>query len=459
MAASATPLENTVMSRFAWLIASRWLFVAALLTGPPLLHLLMPMHVAWQPFVITALMLGMVNLGWQVYWSHLTELDPAHLMEDLRNMLLVQIVHDWLALLACIHYSGGVDSPLVLFFILHLAMAQLALDRKQGWLATALAIGSLGVLLMSEALDLIPPVSIPGLTSELHQTSGFYVANVLVWQALVLILLTVMLQGVMYQLRRREEAVLRTRGRLEKANRRITQQSEERVRLLHAMAHELRSPIAAAITMIKVLVMTHGDKLPPEAQHPLDRVQTRLEGLTGLINELLELAESRKPKGNEAQRLDLVNLLKEMLEEHQAQAAERDIQLKLDAPAGEAALFADQHALRRVIENFLSNAIKYNRDGRSVELRVSRAGDDWRIDFSDEGIGIAPDQIQRLFSEFYRTPQSRKHTTAGTGLGLAITRDLIERMGGHVEVRSELDVGSTFSLYLPAPLTGAPGAV
>ena len=268
------------------------------------------MHVAWQPFVITALMLGMVNLGWQVYWSHLTELDPAHLMEDLRNMLLVQIVHDWLALLACIHYSGGVDSPLVLFFILHLAMAQLALDRKQGWLATALAIGSLGVLLMSEALDLIPPVSIPGLTSELHQTSGFYVANVLVWQALVLILLTVMLQGVMYQLRRREEAVLRTRGRLEKANRRITQQSEERVRLLHAMAHELRSPIAAAITMIKVLVMTHGDKLPPEAQHPLDRgTDSPGGGSPGSSTSCSSWLKAESPRAMRRSDWTLVNLL------------------------------------------------------------------------------------------------------------------------------------------------------
>ena len=458
MTRSATPLENTVMTRFAWLVASRWLFIMALLVGPPLVAALMPVAIMWQPFVITGLMLGMVNLGWQVYWSHLTELEPRHLMQDLRTMILVQIVHDWLALLTLIHFSGGVDSPLILFFILHLALAQLALDRRQGWVATGLAIGSLACLLMAEALDVLQPVSIPGLTSELHQSSGFYVANVLVWQALVMVLLTMMLQGVMHQLRRREEAVLRTRGRLEKANRRITQQSDERVRLLHAMAHELRSPIAAAITMIKVLVMTHGEKLPEEAQHPLSRVQTRLEGLTGLINELLELAESRKPKGNEARRIELMPLLQEMLDEHRPHAQERQVRLSLQGPPDEAVLFADPHALQRALENFLSNAIKYNRDGRSVEIHVSRVADDWRIDFKDEGIGIAPDQIQRLFSEFYRTPQSRKHTTSGTGLGLAITRDLVERMGGRVEVHSEVEVGSTFSLYLPAPLTGAPGA-
>jgi signal transduction histidine kinase len=450
-----TPLESATLARVTWLIGMRWLFILAIVLGAAAgshFHPDLPLESLLQLGALGAcynLLLHFIHL-------RLAPLPDARKQPIIKGLIQVQVLADWLVLLAVIHWTGGIESPLLHFFIFHLALSAVFLSPGFTILALAFIITATSLLFAAEATGLLAPVALRGLTSAAKQQSWPYILNFCFWYFSTLVLMALLLGSVMRSLRRREEEALRIRQRLEKANEELRRAGAERIRLMHSMGHELRSPLAAAQSMLSALELSHGLQLPTAVRGILGRVAGRLAGLTGLIGELLELAEERRGGAVAARRVELGALLEGLLEEYGERAREQQVALALERrPGEEACVSGDPARLRRVFENLLSNAVKYSRPGGAVRVGLRRlpVGDEEpgqvEVAVADEGIGIAADQLPRLFAEFYRTPQSRRHTAQGTGLGLAITRDLVEAAGGRILVESELERGSTFRVLLP----------
>ena len=112
---------------------------------------------------------------------------------------------------------------------------------------------------------------------------------------------------------------------------------------------------------------------------------------------------------------------------------------------------ADQRRLMQVMDNLIANAVKFSNRNSRVHVGATFDGGSWRIDVTDSGIGIPPDEAGQLFTRFVRASNARTAGLPGTGLGLSIVKVLTEMHGGHVEVDSTLGHGSRFSVYLPAP--------
>ena len=110
---------------------------------------------------------------------------------------------------------------------------------------------------------------------------------------------------------------------------------------------------------------------------------------------------------------------------------------------------ADQLRLQQVFDNLLSNAVKFSRDGSLVTVTATNDGQTWRIDVTDQGIGIPPEDLDQLFNRFVRGSNAASAGLPGTGLGLSIVKAITELHGGQVAVQSTLDSGTTFSVYLP----------
>ncbi len=218
---------------------------------------------------------------------------------------------------------------------------------------------------------------------------------------------------------------------------------------LSRVSHELRTPLNAVIGFAQLLDLEPADS----ARRPV-WVRTILDSgrhLLALVNDLLDLSSARTGLLQFTRSaVELGPLLREVWVMHATDAAAAGLAFADRAGADSApAVMADPRRLKQVLSNLLSNAIKYNRPGGRVEVAVARDGDAVALTVEDTGPGLDAAQRERLFHPFERLGAQHTHV-AGTGLGLALARQLVEAMGGAIEVHSTPGQGSRFTIRLEA---------
>lgn len=215
------------------------------------------------------------------------------------------------------------------------------------------------------------------------------------------------------------------------------------------VSHELKTPLAAIEAYVETLLngAVHDSNA---CDRFLRGIETQAQRLHQLVQDLLKLA--RIESGNEAFEiieLPAVATVRSIIEENRALADSKQVSVEF-APADELFLKADRKGFHTIIENLLTNAIKYTANGGRIQFKVSNDGHGFaRIDIQDTGIGIASEHQVRIFERFYRVDEARSRDAGGTGLGLAIVKHLCQVFGGSVAVSSEPHVGSTFTVMLP----------
>ncbi len=215
------------------------------------------------------------------------------------------------------------------------------------------------------------------------------------------------------------------------------------------VSHELRTPLAA----LKALTETLQDGAledPPAAQRFLGQMEAEVDSLSLMVSELLELSRielGRVPLELKPTRpLDIVSPAYDRL---YLQAERSHLTLSIACPADLPLVLADAVRVQQVVVNLLHNAIKFTPEGGQVNVSAEQQGQSIRFSVRDSGIGIAPNDLPRIFERFYKVDRSR--ASSGTGLGLAIARHLVEAHGGKIWAESEIGQGSIF--YFTMPLT------
>ncbi len=228
--------------------------------------------------------------------------------------------------------------------------------------------------------------------------------------------------------------------------------SREREQFLYRVAHNLRAPLAAMVSMITVIRDGYVGELSANQREYLSRVERRAEALGQLVNELLTLASSQGARRKPArERVDLTAVAAKVGRTFRERAAERGLQFVTHTPPDPATVAGDAALLEQMCENLVSNAIKYTPSGGLVTLAVEPAGQGQvRLMVSDTGIGISEEDRGKLFTEFFRADNARQLEVAGTGLGLVIVREIATQHGGQVAVESAERRGTTFTVTLPA---------
>jgi two-component system, sensor histidine kinase and response regulator len=248
----------------------------------------------------------------------------------------------------------------------------------------------------------------------------------------------------------------------QRARRLDAEKRQVRFEFIRVLGHELKAPLNAVGGYLDLLrERALGDDLAAYDQ-PVARCAARIDGMRNLIHDLLDL--TRIESGQKSRRLGDVDLREtaRLALEGVAEAAKaRGITLALTA--GEPLVMrADAGELEMILNNLVSNAVKYNRDGGRVDVALARDGERVTLRVADTGIGMAPEALERVFEEFVRVRSSDTAHVEGSGLGLSIVRKLVQLYGGRVEVASEPGRGTTFTVTLvagaPSPVTDAPAA-
>jgi signal transduction histidine kinase len=218
------------------------------------------------------------------------------------------------------------------------------------------------------------------------------------------------------------------------------------------VSHELRSPLSTIheqlAMVLKEIAQEEREKIDP---HLLSRAKEKTQGLISTIGDLLDL--SRIETGSvceEPREFRLEELLASIVDFLRAQATARRQTITLRLPVEPLPTFtADPLALESIFGNLITNAINYTQEGGSIEVLVAPAGDNVRVDVKDNGFGIDPKYLGKIFERFYRVKNDRTRLITGTGLGLPIVKGLVDSLRGSIAVESEPNKGSTFSVLLP----------
>jgi len=428
------------------LLVSRWLGFEA-----PALHILL---------VAVAILVYNAALAWACRrWRG----DGAHASILGRWLAIISVGLDYAALLILIGLTGGTGSPLLPFLVFHVVLAATLLSSALAYLFASLAALGLAVLALGSNLGWWATHSVrfrgltvmqPGPAAEQIVLIIFYAAAVLIVAALATSIMAVL---------RRHVAALEQAGReiaAESAHARETMERQilERTRFMLQVAHNLRAPLNASLSMLDVISEGYAGEVAPEQQDYLTRIGTRLRRLSESIGELLSIAQTQA-QGREfvPVAVDPRTLAADVERTFRDSAAGKRLQLAVSVADGLQELRGDADMLLQMVENLVSNAIKYTPPGGEVSVRFEPGGTDcWRIVVADTGIGIPQAEQSRLFTEFFRASNARRLEEVGTGLGLALVKQTAEWHGGAVLLESTEGQGTRVTVELPCAGPGRP---
>jgi signal transduction histidine kinase len=332
-------------------------------------------------------------------------------------------------------------SPIIgVSYALAIIVAGMIIGPRQGYIITGLCVVFFIVSRFVVVSGLIPVLKI---------SEGIAETVVVIVFGLALAFVAVMSKLTTQDLRKSLDEA--TYDLLE-ANHKLALASEMKSQFTARTSHELRTPLSSIIVFTELAIRGTYGEITPKLKGKLENVLGSARHLHGIINDLLDLAKIEAGELEISEEpvaiFDLGRNVQSTMDEtaHQKGLA-FNVEMADDLPAR---LIGDQGRLKQIMLNLVSNAIKFTDDGE-VDLKIDRYGtNQWRIIVRDTGPGIPEDRFETIFEEYRQLETaSRDADRKGTGLGLAITRNLVELMGGKMNLESELGEGTTFEIILP----------
>jgi signal transduction histidine kinase len=240
-----------------------------------------------------------------------------------------------------------------------------------------------------------------------------------------------------------------TRRDLAAQNERLRELDRLKDEFIALVSHELRTPLTSIRGYTELLLDGEAGELTDDQRQFLAVVERNSHRLLHLVGDLLFLAQIEAGKlALDVDALDLGAVASESVEAARPAAEEKDVTLTL-ATGPAPPLAGDRARIGQLLDNLVSNAVKFTPSGGRVDVRVSSLRKRAVLEVRDSGIGIPAGERQFLFQRFFRTSTATEQAIQGTGLGLAISKAIVEAHGGQIEVESEEGVGTTFRVKLP----------
>lgn len=444
------PVEEELIYRVGWLIKLRWLAATGLLISATVLNFFLNIPIEFLPLLTIGLVVIVYNILFKIYFQRSTK-NLVSKTEPFYWLAYLQVGADWIALIFLIHYSGGIESPLIFCFVFHIAVSSILLTRRNCYWQVGFATSLLIMLALLEYLDIVHHVEMRFLS-----IGGFYddpisVGAVLSFLVAIIWIVAYLTTSVTTKLKQREKDLFALEEKLEKAYRKLEKVDRARSNFVLGVTHELRSPLASIGSSLSLFDEGYLGEISTRQQKCVERMQERVECLLMLVMDLLKLARLKEGGFREQKtKVDIRKIVNLVTDSLRPQAEYKGIDLKAIIPSHPLYIWADAEEMELLFSNLLGNAIKYTSPKGNVKIKAWKEGCKIKTEVSDSGIGIAEGELEKIFTEFYRSKNARAIDKAGTGLGLPIVKRIVERYGGKIVVQSAKGKGSKFYFALPA---------
>ncbi len=216
------------------------------------------------------------------------------------------------------------------------------------------------------------------------------------------------------------------------------------------VSHELKAPIAAVYGFLKLFNDDSISLTPEQRKDYQNRSMIRLDGLLTMVNDLLDISRMEmQTVHREIKRVCIHEVIASILELFQIDINKKGIHVIFDQDEYKQCIKADSDEITRLFTNLISNAIKYNREQGTITIKLSLSDDYLLVTIKDSGIGLKPEEKNKLFTEFFRAKNDKTKNISGTGLGLSIVKRIVDSYSGKIEVESDYGEGTTFKVFLP----------
>jgi signal transduction histidine kinase len=418
-----------------WFISLRWWAMLALASAT-----LFSKAVGGIPLEIGFILaicglLGAVNV---MHMVRNLRVVPDDIPAEVR-MLKLQMIIDLFLLTVILNLTGGVENPFHYIYVVHVVIASLLFKGREVYTIALLSIIMFSIEILLENLHILPHHHMPHCNDTAHSV-GYLSVAMLAFGSIILF------SAYMASTVMKHNRILK--DELVDRQQQLVDSGKAKMSFFRFITHEIKSPVVTAMSAIDAALDAGGHEMAPPVKDILERAVKRLGHATDIVKDLADFTQGgvlREPVDKE---LDLRLVVTRVVDDYRELIKKRELAFELDLPELPLPIRIDEGMIEKVVTNLVSNAVRYNRDQGMLHIRLRDMHDIVMLTIEDGGIGIPPENQDKVFDEFFRTKEAKQVSSLGTGLGLPIVRKFVKQLGGDIALESELDVGTKFTITL-----------
>lgn len=425
-----------------WFIRIRWIALIILILSAYSVRNLLDISIQEKPIYYLAALLLALNIIHAIILRRIKKKSSTRIIQRIKREIHFQIITDLIILTLIIHFSGGVENPLILFYFFHMIIASSIFSTLQSYLYAAYAISLAAALALLECHGVIPHYHLEGFVSHEHYKDVLFVYGAGFIFTCTSLLIVSLSHMIIYRSIKTEETYVKTNIELENKDK---LKNEYVLRV----THDIKGHVAAILSCIDVIRTKIAGPLNESQEEFVERAFRRTRLLAGFVENLLNLTRKRLKHDKEFEEFSLRELINRVIGPIQILATDKsiDINVFIDKPVQK--ITANPYAIEELFSNLLLNAVKYTPEKGYIELSVKNRLNHIITEISDSGIGIPKEELPKVFDEFYRASNVPKDFSKGSGLGLSIVKQIVLNHKGKIWVTSELGVWTKFTFILP----------
>jgi signal transduction histidine kinase len=346
------------------------------------------------------------------------------------HMSILQMVSDTIALMLIVYFTGSVESPLLLFFVIHMIVGSLILPGYVIYTFAVVIVLAFWGITVGEYYSIIHHYHVVGyLPSSLHQHFNFVLA-INVTFAFMVFMIVLIANRMANQLYIREQQLLESIDKINAAE-------KEKQKYISGIVHEIKTPLAAVHSYLDLVLQKFLGPLDEVVEEKLTRARRRSDEAIELINNVLKISKLRIEDSFIKEEVDIASILARAIKSAKVNAEAKGVKLSLINRRKERhTIEGDPLLIQIALSNIISNAIKYNFMDGKVEVEVDEDKDNLIIIVCDNGVGIPKEETEKIFNDFYRASNIKHGNVEGSGLGLSVVKQIVERHNGTINIQS-----------------------